>query len=373
MGAYPPECTGPHDWPGHVGLAILGRRRGLARAISSDSDGVKIDDPAAPDIAVRAGRERWVGRYRLGLIVIDLAAAFGAVVAAYLIRFGYPSFEINSGIYVAVAAALPLAWVAVVGFNRAYEARFLGAGAAEFERIFRASLHLTALVAFVSFAMGANLSRGFIVLALPLALSFDLAGRYAARKYLHRKRATGKAMRAVLAVGDPEGIAQFSSMVRRDRYAGMDVVGACVPGEMSDAIASELDEIDVPLLGNLDAVSDSARFVEADTVAVVSAAAVGAERLRWISWQHRVSRSTASSTASTHRCSRTCRRRTEARVSRPTLLGTHEEPGRIEPVRVVPIARKPVVTAAGCSPFSGSPDAGGSGPGPPRLAKARPR
>jgi hypothetical protein len=102
-------------------LAILGPRRGSARAISSDSDGVKIDDPAAPDIAVRAGRERWVGRYRLGLIVIDLAAAFGAVVAAYLIRFGYPSFEINSGIYVAVAAALPLAWVAVVGFNRAYE------------------------------------------------------------------------------------------------------------------------------------------------------------------------------------------------------------------------------------------------------------
>jgi FlaA1/EpsC-like NDP-sugar epimerase len=144
---------------------------------------------------------------------------------------------------------------------------------------------LTALVAFVSFAMGANLSRGFIVLALPLALSFDLAGRYAARKYLHRKRATGKAMRAVLAVGDPEGIAQFTSMVRRDRYAGLDVVGACVPGEMSDAIASELDEIDVPLLGNLDAVSDSARFVEADTVAVVSAAAVGADRLRWISWQ----------------------------------------------------------------------------------------
>ena len=118
-------------------------------------------------------------------------AAFSAVVAAYLIRFGYPGFEIHSGLYVAVAAALPLAWVAVVAFNRAYESRFVGAGTAEFERIFRAFLHLTALVAFVSFAIGTNLSRGFIVLALPFALCLDVIGRYAARKYLHAKRATG--------------------------------------------------------------------------------------------------------------------------------------------------------------------------------------
>ena len=70
----------------------------------------------------------------------------------------------------AVAVALPLAWVAVVAFNRAYEGRFVGVGPAEFERIFRAFLHLTALVAFVSFATGTDLSRGFIVLALPFAL-----------------------------------------------------------------------------------------------------------------------------------------------------------------------------------------------------------
>ena len=275
--------------PRHIHPArTVGRRQLAARAIPAapNSSAAPIENlPATSDVAVPVGRERWVGRYQAGLILIDLLAALSAVVAAYLIRFGYPGFEIHSGLYVAVAAALPLAWVAVVGFNRAYESRFVGAGSAEFERIFRAFLHLTALVAFVSFAIGTNLSRGFIVLALPFALCLDVIGRYAARKYLHAKRATGRALRSVLAVGDSESIAHFTSLVRRDRYAGMDVVGACVPGEMNDAIASELDDIDVPLLGTLDSVLDSAQFIGADTVAVVSSAAVGAERLRWISWQ----------------------------------------------------------------------------------------
>ena len=275
--------------PRHIHPArTVGRRRFAAHPIPAapSSSAAPIENLAATEgVAVPVGRERWIRRYQVGLIIIDLVAAFSAVVAAYLIRFGYPGFEVHTGLYVAVAAALPLAWVAVVAFNRAYEGRFVGAGSAEFERIFRAFLHLTAIVAFVSFATGTNLSRGFIVLALPFALCLDVVGRYAARKYLHAKRAAGRAMRSVLALGDPEGIANFTSLLRRDRYAGLDVVGACVPGEMNDAIASELDAIDVPLLGTLDSVLDSAQFIGADTVAVVSSAAVGPERLRWISWQ----------------------------------------------------------------------------------------
>ena len=131
-----------------------------------------------------AASDGWVA-YQVGLVVIDMLAALVAVVAAYVIRFGVPGYEVNAGLYVGIAIALPLAWVAVVAFNRAYEGRFVGVGPAEFQRIFRAFLHLTALVAFVSFATGADLSRGFIVLALPFALTLDLIGRYAARKYLH--------------------------------------------------------------------------------------------------------------------------------------------------------------------------------------------
>ena len=92
-------------------------------------------------------------------------------------------------------------------------------------------------------------------------------------------------MRSVLAVGDFEAIASFTAMLRRDEYAGMHVVGACVPGDMNDDVARQLDDIGIPLLGDVDAILDSAQFIGADTVAVISSSLIGPEKLRWISWQ----------------------------------------------------------------------------------------
>src|SRR6478736_2594091 len=109
--AYTPRYIHPARAVGRRGLAARAKTAAPNPGVESIEN-----PPATEDLAGPVGRERWVGRYQAGLI-----------------RFGYPTFEIHSGIYVAVAAALPLAWVAVVGFNRAYEGRFVGAGSAEFE------------------------------------------------------------------------------------------------------------------------------------------------------------------------------------------------------------------------------------------------
>ena len=182
---------------------------------------------------------------------------------------------------------LPLGWVALIGINHGYGARLVGVGAAEFQRIFRAFLHMTALIAFISFVTNAELARGFVLLALPLALCLNLLARYAARKWLHAQRARGRAMKSVLLVGDAEAISKFSMVLRRDDYAGLRVVGACVP---SEAIADmrtidTLGEADVALLGDVDSIVSAVRLSGADTVAVVSSGAIGPEKLRWVSWQ----------------------------------------------------------------------------------------
>jgi exopolysaccharide biosynthesis polyprenyl glycosylphosphotransferase len=229
--------------------------------------------------------ERWVRRYQAVLIGVDLTAAATAIVLAYLIRFGVPGSRADPDIYRATGVALPLVWVCVVGLNRAYEGRFVGVGSAEFQRVFRAFLHVTALVSFVSFAAGANLSRGFIVVALPLSLGLDVIGRYAARKYLHIQRSRGRAMRSVLVVGDWAAIAEFSALVRRDRHAGLEIVGACLPGEVDDLTTSRLEKAGIRLVGTVDGVRDSARSVGADTIAVLSSGQLSPEKLRWISWQ----------------------------------------------------------------------------------------
>lgn len=232
-------------------------------------------------------RARWMRRYQQGLVSVDLIAAGVAVTVAYLVRFGVPERSTNLRVYALVCVLTPLAWVAVVAMNRAYEGRYVGAGPAEFDRLFKAFLYLTALVAIGSYATQIDVARGFVVIALPLALVFDLVGRYVARKYLHRRRAQGRAMRSMLLVGDGAAIVEFAQLLRRDSHAGMSVVGACVPAELvaNPLTQKLLSEQEIPLLGDLDSIVAAVKVSHADTVAIVASSVIGPQRTRWISWQ----------------------------------------------------------------------------------------
>jgi exopolysaccharide biosynthesis polyprenyl glycosylphosphotransferase len=245
-------------------------------------------DPSAleppPDDARTFRRSRWLRRYQRGLVVTDLITAWTAIAVAYLLRFGLSA---SASANTVVAVLLPLGWVALVGVNHGYGARLIGVGAGEFRQIFRAFLHMTALITFISFVTNAKFARGFILVALPLALCLNLLARYVARKWLHAQRARGRAMKSVLLVGDAEAISKFSAVLRRDDYAGLRVVGACVPSEVIADIRTidTLGEADVPLLGDVDSIVSAVRLSGADTVAVVSSGAIGPEKLRWVSWQ----------------------------------------------------------------------------------------
>jgi exopolysaccharide biosynthesis polyprenyl glycosylphosphotransferase len=237
--------------------------------------------------AIHESRPRWMRRYQKLLVGVDLVAASLAVAVAFLVRFGIPADAVNLETYAVLALAIPVAWVGVVWLNRAYEGRFIGAGPAEFDRLLKAFLYLTALVAIGSYLTRADIARGFVVLALPLALVIDLVARHRARKYLHRQRSRGRAMTSMLLVGDGRSVADFAAMVRHDRYAGMNVIGACVPAELVDDAETrrQLADADVRLLGDVDSIVSAVEASHADTVAVVSTSTLGRDRLRWISWQ----------------------------------------------------------------------------------------
>jgi exopolysaccharide biosynthesis polyprenyl glycosylphosphotransferase len=234
----------------------------------------------------RTGR-RWLRRYQFELVVVDLLTATAAVIAGFPARFMIPAHSASVLEYSVFRAIFPITWVGIVAMTRAYERRFIGVGQAEFDRIIRAFLLLTALIALGSYASGIEVPRGFVVVTLPLALAFGMIGRYAARKHLHHLRMHGRAMTSILLVGDGPSIAEFASRLRRDRYAGMLVVGGCVPtGLLCDAdTVRQLREADIELLGDVDSLLDHVRDSHADTVAIVSSASIGTERLRLISWQ----------------------------------------------------------------------------------------
>ena len=87
-------------------------------------------------------------------------------------------------------------------------------------------------------------------------------------------------MQRVVAVGHAPAVADLVATLRRDKYNGLDVVGACLAGR------TMLDEIDgVPVFGGLGSVSAAVRHVGADTVAVLACPEMNGIRLRELAWE----------------------------------------------------------------------------------------
>jgi exopolysaccharide biosynthesis polyprenyl glycosylphosphotransferase len=240
---------------------------------------------ATPAAAPPIPASHWRGRYQLAAVAVDFAAAVLAVVGAFFMRFGNEMDQVRPA-HLVTLVVLPLAWLAGLGLNRAYEVRCLGAGAVEFERLGKAFLQLTAVTAFTTFATHADLSRGFILLALPATLLLSACARYALRTVVHRARRTGGATASVLAVGGMAEIGAFTDNLVRNEHAGLHVTAACLSSHRH-ASAEEQEMLarrGIALVGDIDTIRDAVLETGVSTVAVIANHITG-EQLRWISWQ----------------------------------------------------------------------------------------
>jgi exopolysaccharide biosynthesis polyprenyl glycosylphosphotransferase len=182
--------------------------------------------------------------------------------------------------YVVFALALPVLWYASVALAGGYGTRIIGAGSDEFRRVLNAAVALAAGVAIVSYAFKIDFARGYFVIALPSAAAFDLVARYRLRKRLHRLRSLGSCMQRVVAVGHAPAVADLVATLRRDKYNGLNVVGACLAGRtMLKEIAG------VPVFGGLGSVSAAVKQFGADTVAVLACTEINGIRLRELAWE----------------------------------------------------------------------------------------
>ena len=234
-----------------------------------------VADPLGRDVVAVQARG-WLRRYVVSLVVIDALAAVVAAVIAYSVRFS----DGASG-YLAFSLGMPVLWVGAVALARAYEAPVLGLGSEEFQRVGHAFVGLTAVVGFVSYAGKVEVARGYVVLALPLAVTLCLLGRYVGRKRLHRLRRDGQCVHGVVAVGGEHSVVDLVTELRRERHSGMRVIGACLAAGRGD----QLELLGVPLLGGLDDVAMAVRLSGADTVAVTSCADIDPARLRRLAWE----------------------------------------------------------------------------------------
>ena len=218
----------------------------------------------------------WSRDYLREVALADLACGVVGVFIAAQLRFG----SNVTSMYLALSLALPVLWVAALWLAGAYDVRFIGTGSDEFRKVLNAGIGLTAAVAIFSYAINLELSRAYVVIALPGLTVFDMLARFALRKRLVRRRMHGKCMHSVVAVGHELAVADLVTELGRDGYHGLNVVGACVvqPGEL-DELAG------VPVYGGLDDITAAVKAFGADTVAVTACPEMDGIRLRGLAWE----------------------------------------------------------------------------------------
>jgi exopolysaccharide biosynthesis polyprenyl glycosylphosphotransferase len=218
----------------------------------------------------------WLVRYRWQIVVLDAICGLSAGFVALLGRFPGPTQPL---LYIGATAGLPLVWIAWVAVLGGYDTRFIGLGSEEYRRIINAAISLTAAIALVSYAFKADFARGYILIALPGLTILDLLARYGMRKRLHRHRSQGRYMRRVTAVGHAAAIADLVTQLRHDRFHGLEVVAACLPGGTA---ATEIEH--VPVVGTFEDAAKVTSEIGADTVAVLACPEMDGRTLRRLAW-----------------------------------------------------------------------------------------
>jgi exopolysaccharide biosynthesis polyprenyl glycosylphosphotransferase len=220
----------------------------------------------------------WVRRYSAALFLFETLAAAVAGGAVLLTRAG--TLDPRTTLFWA-AVVLVVGWPALLGATGAHSERVFGTGSDEYRLVGKAGFLLLALSSFVAYVLQWEMSRAFVVLAIPGLTAATLLGRYAARIQLRRLRARGHCTKRVVVVGRGGAALELIQRLQREQYAGLCVVAACVTPADRARVA---EQAEVPVGGLDDVLSLAARF-DADTIAVTSASETAAQYLRQLSWQ----------------------------------------------------------------------------------------
>ncbi|WP_203725035.1 sugar transferase [Paractinoplanes durhamensis] len=229
--------------------------------------------------AAMSRRQRWEGRYVRTLVLADLVAGSTAGAVTFGLRFGDEVTEYNRG-YMIISALLPVLLLAVLAVARAYERRYLFVGTDEYQRVLRGGVGLIAGAALVSYALDLDLARGYVLAALPTAICTSVVLRFALRKRLHLARARGESLRRVILAGHELSVIGMARQLRRERYHGLEVVGACLPAGHDGVGVTGLT-----VFGTFDDVASAVEQADADTVVVLSCPELDGAAVRRLAWR----------------------------------------------------------------------------------------
>jgi exopolysaccharide biosynthesis polyprenyl glycosylphosphotransferase len=229
-------------------------------------------------------RPAWEQRYVRLLAILDAGAAAIGLGFAWLLIGETPDQTLDLDPVVAVVVvgvALLALWSIMLWLSNAYEMRYLGIGVEEHKRVGWAAVRTFAIVAIVAFVGGGDLPVGFVAVFLAVGVVVQLLQRRAARKGLHRLRASGQCNRHVLAVGARREVHELVEHLRSVPYAGLEVVAACLP----PADRARGAVLAVPVVGRVDDLFTTVQELGVDAVIIADSHTIAGQALRRLGWQ----------------------------------------------------------------------------------------
>lgn len=233
------------------------------------------------------GTRGWARRYESRLALSDAAVVALTMVVAHAVKFGWdPLYQVSgpsAPAYWAVTIAVSLLWLASLQAVRSREPRILGHGPQEFQRVVAAGWWTFAIIAIVGFLTQWQISRGYLLFALPLGTVALLVYRIVWRSWMHSQRDAGRLQARVVIAGPLHMSEQMARRLRGNPRAGLNVVGVCLPRSSRGELAEDL--LDLPVLGAIEDAVKVALDIDAEVVLLSGTDELSLREARRIGWE----------------------------------------------------------------------------------------
>lgn len=235
--------------------------------------------------------DRWKGKYRRRMLLVDALVIIGAVLLAQFGRFGVlggdgPQAESDAAKAAVLSVLLAVVWFLALGVVQSRDVSLAGVGSEEYRRVVSATMWVFGLVAVCSLILQTDVSRGYLIIALPVGLGGLIIGRHLLRRNLGKRRARGEYLTRVVVLGMPDTIQVLSDYLSRSTPAGYSVVGVCIPN-FEGAPGQRLDVAggSLPILGDEHSVEVALKLTNADALAVTAVEQLGESKMKKLAWQ----------------------------------------------------------------------------------------
>ncbi len=225
----------------------------------------------------------WRRSYARRLAVVD-TIALTAVVLAVTAVIGFSTdvaWVAGPDIDYRIAGIVVLlSWLVMLAAMDTRDAHVIGHGVAEYRRVAHTSMLLFAGLVILAYFLRVELSRLFVLTAIPIGLLALLFGRWASRQWLRGRQRKGGFLDRVVVIGERKKIDSIARVINRTEGTGYRIIGAITSRGTDSKIADSVD-----VLGDYAHAVELIENASANTVIVASADDLDPAALRSLSWQ----------------------------------------------------------------------------------------